>query len=213
MPQIPGSVQVPSASIATPQVFTPQASIPQAPTPEESLPNFSTSNAAELSRVAIHSLLSIKGPAEAVQSCSSTPMSGDKSVTKAVSCGQPVSAPVSHPSSVPSLCRDEPSSFDFLCSLTSSKGKYIIHSWPSVGKPMNSHHEPKRIRIEVDQGRALPLSQLLVLLVLLSRPKRQTKMTSLRSMTMMMTMMMMMQLLPFLCLGQQLIFLLFLFLL
>ena len=61
-----------------------------------------------------------------VEACSSAPTGGDKSIAKAVACIQPVSAPVSHPTSGPSSSGDEQSSFDFLCSLTSSGGKYAV---------------------------------------------------------------------------------------
>ena len=99
------------------------------------VPNFSTSDAAEHARVAVHSLLGLKGPAETVEACSSAPTDGDKSIAKAVAHIQPVSAPVSHPTLGPSSSGDEKSSFDFLCSLTSSGGKPIICSQPSVGEP------------------------------------------------------------------------------
>ena len=175
-------VQTPSISIVTSKVSTPQVSTPLMPvvqvlmpqtpaTPtsmtqtstaptlmpltsvqEVLVPNFLTSNAAEHSRVAVHSLLSLKSPAKAVQSYSSTPMGGNKSVAKAVAHVQMASAHDSLPMLGPSLCGDEQSSFNYLCSLSSSGSKSIVCSQPSIGEPTNSHHKPKRIRLEDQSG-------------------------------------------------------------
>ena len=161
LPQTSAVAQIPSPSVSTPQVSAAQASLPQvsaaqALMPEVSVLNFLTSEAAKHARAAVCSLLGLKGPMETVQACSSTPMSGDKSIAKAVAHIQPASAPVSCPSLGPSSHGDEQSSFDFLHSLTSSRGKSIVCSWPSVGEPMNSHHEPKRIRLEHQSGNSPP---------------------------------------------------------
>ena len=129
---------------------------PEVSMPKMLVPNFSMSDATEHLRAAICLLLGLKGLAEVVQACSGTPMDGDKSTPKAIASIGIMSSqhrcPTSHPSSKPSSHGDEQSGFNFLHSLSNSGSKSVVCSHLSGGEHSNSHHEPKRIRLEGHSG-------------------------------------------------------------